>query len=70
MGFLPPLPPPATQGSATVWGRPEGGTDAAVAGPGPAQEPLRWDMVYLVEPAAWEKIVYRPSKTTIFDATS
>ena len=30
---LPP-PPPATQGPAAVWGRPEGGTDAAVAGPG------------------------------------
>ena len=34
MGFLPPLPPPATQGPAAVWGRPEGGMDAAMAGPG------------------------------------
>ena len=34
MGFLPPLTPPATQSPAAVWGRPEGGTDAAVAGPG------------------------------------
>ena len=34
MGFLPPLPPPATQSPAAVWGRPEGGTDAAVVGPG------------------------------------
>ena len=36
----------------------------------PAQEPLRWDMVYLVEPAAWEQIVHRSRKTTTFDATS
>ena len=33
-GLPTPLPPPATQSPAAVWGRPEGGTDAAVAGPG------------------------------------